>query len=287
MADVVLITGASEGIGRATAFTFARGGYRLALAARTAETLRQTAIELEQSLNAEVLAVPTDVTQPEQVQNLVERTLERYGRIDCLINNAGICLKGPFLQTTLEHWQALMAVNFWGYLYTIRAVLPDMLKRKKGQIINVGSVGGKMPLPQMSAYCASKYAVSGLTEALRLELQPHGIQVIGVHPGIVSSNFLKRAIFLDEGGDGVLSRWPIASLRWESPRANATGAGEFLGQPARRSGRSHLGRRSPVQVGGGGGHGPMGSRSLCPFPRAGGPAAAKGRWPTLRFGRSS
>lgn len=200
MADVVLITGASEGIGRATAFTFARGGYRLALAARTAETLRQTAIELEQSLNAEVLAVPTDVTQPEQVQNLVERTLERYGRIDCLINNAGICLKGPFLQTTLEHWQALMAVNFWGYLYTIRAVLPDMLKRKKGQIINVGSVGGKMPLPQMSAYCASKYAVSGLTEALRLELQPHGIQVIGVHPGIVSSNFLKRAIFLDEGG---------------------------------------------------------------------------------------
>jgi short-subunit dehydrogenase len=93
-----------------------------------------------------------------------------------------------------------MAVNFWGYLHTIRAVLPDMLKRKKGQIINVGSVGGKMPLPQMSAYCASKYAVSGLTEALRLELQPHGIQVIGVHPGIVSSNFLKRAIFLDEGG---------------------------------------------------------------------------------------
>ncbi|MFS8897060.1 SDR family oxidoreductase [Synechococcus sp. R3-13] len=198
MADVVLITGASEGIGRATAFTFARGGYRLALAARTAETLKQTAIDLEQSLNAEVLAVPTDVTQPEQVQNLVERTLERYGRIDCLINNAGICMSGPFLQTTPEHWQALMAVNFWGYLHTIRAVLPDMLKRKKGQIINVGSIGGKMPLPQMSAYCASKYAVSGLTEALRLELQPQGIQVIGVHPGIVSSNFLKRAIFLDE-----------------------------------------------------------------------------------------
>ncbi len=198
MADVVLITGASEGIGRATAFAFARGGCRLALAARTAEALKQTAIDLEQSLNAEVLAVPTDVTQPEQVQNLVEATLERYGRIDCLINNAGICMSGPFLQTTPEHWQTLMAVNFWGYLHTIRAVLPDMLKRKKGQIINVGSIGGKMPLPQMSAYCASKYAVSGLTEALRLELKPQGIQVIGVHPGIVSSDFLKRAVFLDE-----------------------------------------------------------------------------------------
>ncbi|MFS8866581.1 SDR family NAD(P)-dependent oxidoreductase [Synechococcus sp. H65.1] len=200
MANVVLITGASEGIGRATAFTFARGGYRLALAARTAETLKQTAIELEQSFNAEVLAVPTDVTQPEQVQKLVEATLERYGRIDCLINNAGICLSGPFLQTTLEHWQALLAVNFWGYLHTIRAVLPDMLKRKKGQIVNVGSIGGKMPLPQMAAYCASKYAVSGLTEALRLELQPHGIQVIAVHPGLVNSNFLKRAVFVEETG---------------------------------------------------------------------------------------
>ncbi len=205
MADVVLITGASEGIGKATAFTFARGGYRLALAARTAETLKQTAIELEQSLNAEVLAVPTDVTQPEQVQDLVEATLERYGRIDCLINNAGICMGGPFLQTTLEHWQALMAVNFWGYLYTIRAVLPHMLKRKQGQIINVGSIGGKMPLPQMTAYCASKYAVSGLTEALRLELQPYGIQVIGVHPGPVNSSFLKRAVFVDEAEPEVSS----------------------------------------------------------------------------------
>ncbi|MEN9225704.1 MAG: SDR family oxidoreductase [Thermostichus sp. HHBFW_bins_43] len=198
MADVVLITGASEGIGRATAFVFARGGYRLALAARTTETLKQTAIDLEQSLNAEVLAIPTDVTQPEQVQSLVQATLERYGRIDCLINNAGICLSGPFLQTTPEHWQRLMAVNFWGYLHMIRAVLPDMQKRKQGQIINVGSIGGKMPLPQMSAYCASKYAVSGLTEALRLELKPQGIQVIGVHPGLVSSDFLKRAVFLDE-----------------------------------------------------------------------------------------
>ncbi|MFQ3612125.1 MAG: SDR family oxidoreductase [Cyanobacteriota bacterium] len=198
MVDVVLITGASEGIGRATAFAFARQGYRLSLAARNPEPLRQTAIDLEQSLNAEVLAIPTDVTQPEQVQSLVERTLERYGRIDCLINNAGICLSGPFLQTTPDHWQQLMAVNFWGYIHTIRAVLPDMLKRKQGQIVNVGSIGGKMPLPHMSAYCASKYAVSGLTEALRLELKPQGIQVIGVHPGIVNSDFLKRAIFLDE-----------------------------------------------------------------------------------------
>ncbi|MCF2970655.1 SDR family oxidoreductase [Synechococcus sp. Nb3U1] len=198
MADVVLITGASEGIGRATAFTFARGGCRLALAARTPETLNQTAIDLEQSLNAEVLAIPTDVAQPEQVQTLVERTLERYGRIDCLINNAGICMSGPFLQTTPDHWQQLMAVNFLGYIHTIRAVLPDMLKRKQGQIVNVGSIGGKMPLPHMSAYCASKYAVTGLTEALRLELKSQGIQVIGVHPGIVNSDFLKRAIFLDE-----------------------------------------------------------------------------------------
>lgn len=196
MANVVLITGASEGIGKATARCFARRGDRLVLAARTPETLKQTAIDLEQELDAEVLAWPTDVTCPEQVQALVDQALQRFQQIDILVNNAGICLSGPFADTTLEQWQQLMEVNFWGYVHVIRALLPHLLERGKGQIINVGSFGGKMPLPQMTAYCASKYAVSGLTEALRLELQPQGIEVIGVHPGVVKSNFLERAIFV-------------------------------------------------------------------------------------------
>lgn len=198
MSDVVLITGASEGIGRASAFAFAKQGYRLALASRQEDSLRQTALELEQQLNADVFIVPTDVTLPEQVTHLVSQVLERYGDLHILLNNAGICMSGPFVETTLDHWQQVLAVNLWGYIHTIQSVLPHFLAKKKGQIINVGSFGGKMPLPEMSAYCASKYAVAGLTESLRLELRPQGIEVIGIHPGVVRSSFLNRAIFVGQ-----------------------------------------------------------------------------------------
>jgi short-subunit dehydrogenase len=198
MSGVVLITGASEGIGRASAFAFAKRGYRLALASRQEETLRQTALDLEQQLNAEVFILPTDVTLPDQVTHLVTQVLERYGNLDILLNNAGICMSGPFVETTLDHWQQVLAVNLWGYIHTIQAVLPHFLAKKKGQIINVGSFGGKMPLPEMSAYCASKYAVTGLTESLRLELRPQGIEVIGIHPGVVRSSFLNRAVFVGD-----------------------------------------------------------------------------------------
>jgi short-subunit dehydrogenase len=212
MSKVVLITGASEGIGRATAFAFARHGAKLVIAARTAETLKKTAIALEQELDAEVLMIPTDVTEPDQVKALVDAALHRFGQVDILINNAGLCMSGPFSATTLQQWQQIMNVNFWGYLHLIEAVLPHFLQRSQGQIINVGSFGGKMPLPGMTAYCASKYAVTGLTETLRLELGPQGIEVIGIHPGVVKSNFLKRAVFVDEidAGDAASTASPTA-----------------------------------------------------------------------------
>jgi short-subunit dehydrogenase len=202
MSKVVLITGGSAGIGRTTATAFAQLGYRLAIAARSPDRLQDTAIALEKETNADVLAVPTDVTVPAEVEALVQATLDRYGEIDILVNNAGICASGPFQDTTLEQWQQVLDVNLWGCVHAIRAALPHMLARKQGQIVNVSSFGGKMPLPDMVAYCTSKYAVTGLTDALRLELQPHGIQVIGIYPGIVKSDFLERAIFTDEGGAG-------------------------------------------------------------------------------------
>ena len=101
--------------------------------------------------------------------------------------------------TTLEDFQQLMNVNFFGYVNTIKALLPHFLSRKSGTIINVGSFGGKMPLPQMTAYCASKYAVTGLTDTLRLELQSKGINISSVQPGVINSDFMERAQF--RGGD--------------------------------------------------------------------------------------
>ncbi|MGF1494164.1 MAG: SDR family NAD(P)-dependent oxidoreductase [Microcoleaceae cyanobacterium] len=194
MPPTVVITGASQGSGRATAHRFAKEGYNVVLAARQLERLQTVADEVR-SLGRSALAISTDVTDFQQVQALADSALETFETIDVLVNNAGICLTGPAEKTTLEDWQQIMNTNFWGYVHTIQAFLPHLLKYGSGTIVNVGSFGGKMPLPEMTAYCASKYAVTGLTETLRLELTSKGIQVCAVHPGVINSDFLERAKF--------------------------------------------------------------------------------------------
>lgn len=205
MSPTVLITGASQGCGKATALLFARKGYNVVLAARKLDRLAATAKEVRAIANS-ALAIPTDVTDAKQVEYLVQKSLDFYDKIDVLINNAGICLTGSMAHTTLEDFQHLMNVNFFGYVNTIKALLPHFIEQKTGTIVNVGSVGGKMPLPQMTAYCASKYAVTGLTDTLRLELQPKGIHVSSVHPGVINSNFLERAQFRGEDNSEIESR---------------------------------------------------------------------------------
>lgn len=197
MTFTVLITGASQGIGKATALLFAQKGYNLVLAAREPERLAEVTQTI-QNQRGKAVGIPTDVTNCQQVDLLVEKALEHYGQVDILINNAGICMTAPMEETTLENWQQVINVNLWGYIYTIHALLPHFIAQKKGIIVNVGSIGGKIPLPHMTAYCTSKYAVTGLTETLRLELVPKGIQVCCVHPSVTNSDFLERAIFSSE-----------------------------------------------------------------------------------------
>lgn len=194
MASTVLITGGSQGIGRATALLFANKGFDLVLAARHADQLEVTAQEV-QSLGRAAIAVPTDVRDPDQVNTLVQKALDHYGAIDVLINNAGIYLSGPIEQFSLSDWHYAMDTNFWGYVHTIQALLPQFLKRGTGSIVNVGSIGGKVPIPYLTPYCASKYAVTGLTEALQAEVAPKGIQVCGIYPNLIKSNFVERAVF--------------------------------------------------------------------------------------------
>ncbi|MBW4466410.1 MAG: SDR family oxidoreductase [Pegethrix bostrychoides GSE-TBD4-15B] len=194
MPPTALITGASQGSGKATALLFAQKGYDLVLAARQLDRLEAVAAQVE-AMGQSALAVSADVGEAPQVENLVQQALERFGQIDVLINNAGICLTGSMLETTPADWQQIMNTNFWGYVQTIQALLPQFLQRHSGSIVNVGSLGGKMPLPQMTAYCASKYAVTGLTDTLRLELSSQGIHVGAVHPGLINSDFLERAQF--------------------------------------------------------------------------------------------
>jgi short-subunit dehydrogenase len=194
MSPTVIITGASQGIGKATALLFAQKGYDVVLAARNSERLEAVAAEV-QKLGQKALPIPTDVSKVEQVNDLIEKALNFYPHIDVLVNNAGICMTGPMEYTSLADWQQMMETNFWGYLYTIQALLPHFLQRGTGTIVNVGSVGGKVPLPYMTAYCTSKYAVTGLTDTLRLELKPKGIHVCAVQPSVTNSDFMERSQF--------------------------------------------------------------------------------------------
>ncbi|MFE4106625.1 SDR family oxidoreductase [Almyronema epifaneia] len=194
MTKSVLITGASQGSGRAAALLFAEQGYNVAIAARQSDRLEAVAAEII-ARGQRVMALPTDVSQADQVEALVNKALAEFGQIDVLVNNAGICLTGQVSDMSLADWHQLMDVNFWGYVHTIHYLLPHLVQRGSGVIVNVGSFGGKMPLPLMTAYCASKYAVSGLTETLRLELQGKGIHVAAVHPGVINSSFMERAMF--------------------------------------------------------------------------------------------
>jgi len=194
MAPTVLITGASQGIGKATALLFARKGYDLVLAARRTEPL--AAVEQEvQTLGRTALSVPTDVRDADQVKILVDKAQERYGAIDVLINNAGIYISGPVEKFSLEDWHQTIDLNLWGYIHTIHALLPHFLERRSGTIVNLSSIGGKVPVPYLVPYSTSKFAVTGLTEALHSELKPKGIHVCGIYPSLIKSSFMERAIF--------------------------------------------------------------------------------------------
>lgn len=194
MVHTVIITGASQGIGKATALLFAKKGYNLVLAARQIERLEAVANEVR-ALGCEAIAHSTDVKNSEQVKTLIQTALAHYGSIDVLINNAGIYLLGTVENCDLNDWHQVIDTNLWGYIHTINALLPHFLEKGKGTIVNVCSIGGKIPISYQVPYITSKYAVTGLTESLHAELFPKGIQVSAVYPNIIKSDLIERAIF--------------------------------------------------------------------------------------------
>ena len=194
MAPTALITGGSQGIGRETALLFASKGYNVAIAARHGDRLEAAATEIKQK-GVEALPITADTRDFGQVRSLVEKTQAHFGAIDVLINNAGIYCSGPTEAFSLEDWHTILDTNLWGYIHTIHAALPAMLERRSGTIINVSSIGGKVPVPYLVPYTTSKFAVTGLTEALHTELEPKGIHVGGIYPNLIKSEFMQRAVF--------------------------------------------------------------------------------------------
>lgn len=190
--NVVIITGASSGIGEETAKIFAKVGCKVVLASRNLENLNKVANEIK-VFNPNVLVVQADVSEFKSLDNLVGQTLKSFGKIDILINNAGFGIYGWFHQTPFEEIERIIKVNFLGATYLIHRVLPIMVEQRSGIVVNISSVVGKRGVSGMSIYSASKFALTGLTEALRVEYKKLGVHFIGIHPGTTDTKFFENA----------------------------------------------------------------------------------------------
>jgi len=180
----VFITGGSRGLGMRIARILANEGARLTLISRHAEGLKS----IEQALaktGADVLTLVCDVRDRNQVQEAIDASVEAYGSLDVLINNAGVIQVGPFEDMTLEDFETAMAIHAWGPLYTTLAALPYMRRQGGGRIVNVSSIGGKIAVPHLMPYTVSKFALAGLSDGMRAELSKYGIWVTSVYPGLM------------------------------------------------------------------------------------------------------
>jgi short-subunit dehydrogenase len=185
---VVVITGASAGIGRETALEFARQGAHVVLAARRGDRLEAVAAQCR-ALGVEAIVVPADVGRRDDVERVVQAAIDRFGRIDVLVNNAGFGFSGTIEETTEADMRELMDVNYMSAFIATKLVLPYMRKRRRGHIVNVSSVVGKMAFPFHGAYSATKFALSAFTEALRGELDGSGVTCTAVLPASTRTEF--------------------------------------------------------------------------------------------------
>jgi short-subunit dehydrogenase len=189
---VVLITGASSGIGRALAFAFGREGANIVICARNAESLQQVSSELEQA-GITTLALVADVSQENDVKALIEQTIARFSRLDILINNAGISMRSMLIDTDPSVIQKVMDINFMGTVYATRYALPYIIQTK-GSIVGISSIAGYRGLPVRAGYSASKFAMNGFLEAVRTELLHSGVHVLTACPGFTASNIRFSAL---------------------------------------------------------------------------------------------
>jgi NAD(P)-dependent dehydrogenase (short-subunit alcohol dehydrogenase family) len=192
--EVVLVTGGSRGLGFLIAREFARQGCRVAICARDPAELEQARADLARE-DAAVVAVTCDVADPQQVGRLVDEVTRRCGRIDVLVNNAGVIQVGPAATMTLDDFRQALDVMYWGMVYPTLAVLPQMRARRSGRIVNVTSIGGKASVPHLLPYSSAKYAATGFSEGLRAELARDGIQVTTIVPGLMRTGSHLHAQF--------------------------------------------------------------------------------------------
>jgi short-subunit dehydrogenase len=214
--QTVLITGGSRGLGLALAEEFAQAGAKIAICARDEQELARAQQQLE-DLGVVVCAMPCDVTKPEEVENLIGNVTRNMGNIDVLVNNAGVISVGPILSQELKDFHEAMDVMFWGTVHPTLAVLPQMLNRGNGKIVNITSIGGKVSVPHLIPYGCAKFATVGFSEGLHSELKRFGIHVLTVVPGLMRTGSHLNAQFKGKhesefGWFAVSGTNPLASI---------------------------------------------------------------------------
>ena len=206
-----LITGAGKGIGKAVAIALAKEGVNVILMARTQSDLDEVAKELN-ALGVKSMTVTADVADITSVNTAVEKALAEFKTIDILVNNAGIAAFGKFLELEPSTWENIIKVNLMGTYYVTRAVLPNMIERQMGDIINISSTAGLNGNAMTSAYSASKFAVLGLTDSLMQEVRKHNIRVTALTPSTVATNMAKELKLTDGNPDKVMQAEDMAEL---------------------------------------------------------------------------
>ena len=197
--EIVWVTGGGTGIGQAVALLFARKGYRVAISGRRSEALQET-LQIDPTLKDQLLAIPIDVSNPDDVDKALERICNQWGQVTILINNAGVLIHRSFRDSTLEDFQKSFNINCLSSIIILKKILPEWIKARHGTVVNISSILGKWASPGSPSYAASKFALTGFTESLRQELYASGIHVMGVYPGYIhtpmtdpySSEFKKR-----------------------------------------------------------------------------------------------
>jgi NADP-dependent 3-hydroxy acid dehydrogenase YdfG len=192
---VAIVTGASSGIGQAIAEQLLQHGTHVALAARRIERLESTIERSRGDGCGEALAVRCDVREPEDVQALVQQTLDRWGKLDILVANAGLGYRKPFLDSDIEHWRRMIDTNVWGLLLTLKYGIKPMADQRSGHVIVMSSNAARNSTPLASAYCGTKAGATAIADSVRQEFGPLGIQVTAVEPGVVISEFQEVATY--------------------------------------------------------------------------------------------
>lgn len=252
MNRIALITGATSGIGKACASLLAENGFDLILTGRRMDRLQDLEKNLKQHYNIRMLTLCFDVRIRAEVETHLNSLSLEWGNVDILINNAGLSLGlEPIQEGDLDDWDTMIDTNVKGLLYVSRCIIPGMVQRKKGHIVNIGSIAGKEIYPNGNVYCATKHAVDSLSKAMRIDLLPHGIKVSAIHPGAVETEFSevrfkgdkKRAKAVYEGFEPLVAGDVAGAVWFMISRPEHVNINELTIMPTAQAGAMHLIRK--------------------------------------------